>query len=245
MAYESLQAILEEAGMSHQELSETPYGTADGSNKTFTTAHKPLSDQNYDDVVDKDDVLVLVNGSPVTVESVNAQTGSITLAEAPANGAEIIVEYRYSSIALRYVEQLRREAEDWVNKKMAPVDPCAPYTGVFNPGEGGTLISATVQAIVRIYAAAQLLIRDYGYNQDTELTSKDGYKKLALVVGDKDTTGLINDFIGAGGVCGGDDADFEAGGVGNVVADSAGDLFGPFDGEKRPGSEFGHHGSNY
>ena len=38
----------------------------------------------------------------------------------------------------------------------------------------------TLRYIQRLMAAGMLLVRDYGFNEDIENTSKDGYKKLEL-----------------------------------------------------------------
>lgn len=219
--YESLQAILEEAGMSHQQLAETPYGTADGTNKIFTVAHKPLSDSNYDDAVTPADVLVLVNGVPATVSSVVAATGVITLASAPAADATLLIDYRYSPTTLEAMEQRRVEAQQWVDDAMKQAGDCAPYTEA-DFTNNDHLPHPTIRALTRLYAAAQLLIRDYGFNQDTELTSKDGFKKLELINGTKTEDGMLARFIATGGVCGGTGPQ---GVLDDIAAASDGDLF--------------------
>lgn len=224
--YESLQAILEEAGLSHQQLAEVPFGTADGANKQFTTAQKPLSDSNYDDVVDADDVLVLVNGNPAEVDTVDAPRGIITLKNAPAEDSEVLIDYRYSAIPVNTVKQRREEAQQWVNDMMKQAGDCAPYDYDFD--DDTKQPHPTIRAIIRYYAAAQLLIRDYGYNQDTEDTSKDGFKKLELINGAKGEKGMLDQFIAAGGVCGGTGPQ---GAFDDIAARSDGDLFA---GDLRP-----------
>ena len=197
MAYERIQSILEEAGMSNNQPQEVPSGAADGSNKAFTVAHTPLTDTNYDDVVDTNDVFVLVNGSAASVESVDAAHGVIELNTAPPDGAEVLITYRYSPVSLQFASNLLDEAAAWINKAMRNIDPCVPYdTGVDDPSE----IDATVRAITRIWCAAMLLTRDYGFNQDTEQTSKDGFQKLNVA------KSMLADFKAAGGVCGGDES---------------------------------------
>lgn len=221
--YESIQAILEEAGMSHQQLAEVPYGLANGTNKAFTTTHKPLSDTNYDDTVDASDVLVLVNGSPAEVATVNASNGVITLKNAPAVDAQMLIDYRYTATPMHTIEQLRSEAQQWVDDAMKQAGDCAPYDVDF--ADSTKQPHPTIRAITRYYAAAQLLIRDYGYNQDTELTSKDGFKKLALIIGDKNDVGMLARFIAQGGVCGGTG---DTAAMDSIASSSDGDMFGPF-----------------
>ena len=243
--YESLQAILQEAGMSHRVLAEVPYGTIDGSNKAFTTQHKPLSDGNHDDVVTDADVLVLVNGTPATVSEIDAVNGVIELTAAPAEDATITVDYRYSSWSLAELANLRAEAQQYVDDQLARAGDCAPYTSFdATSTDEDKAVHPTVRAITRMYAAALLLTRDYGYNQDTELTSKDGFYKLKMVTGTKNEPGMIQRFIESGGVCGGtgSDSDIDT----DMGADSAGDLFGEFDGgTARPDSDTDEDGSDY
>jgi hypothetical protein len=243
--YETLQAILQEAGMSHQVLAEKPYGTADGSNKAFTTQHKPLSDSNHDDAVTIADVFVLVNGVPATVSEVDAVHGVIELVTAPAADAEVLVDYRYSSWQLTELDKLRAEAQQWLDDQLKQAGDCAPYTAFdATSSEESAAVNPTVRAITRMYAAALLLTRDYGYNQDTELTSKDGFKKLELINGKGNEPGMIAKFIKAGGVCGqtGIDGDIDT----DLGADSAGDLFGEFDGDlPRPNSDTDECGSDF
>lgn len=196
MAYARIQSILEEAGMSHNQPQEVPSGTIDGSNKAFTVAHTPLTDSNYDDVVDTNDVFVLVNGNPANVSSVDTAHGIIELSAAPPEGAELLITYRYSPVSLQFATDLLAEAAAWINKAMRNIDPAVPYdTGIDDPAN----IDATVRSMTRIWCAAMLLTRDYGFNQDTEQTSKDGFQKLKVA------QSMLADFKNAGGVEGGDD----------------------------------------
>lgn len=227
--YESLQAILQEAGMSHQLLSETPYGTADGTNKTFVVQRKPISDSDHNDVVDTDDVFVTVNGTPVSVAAVDEAHGVITLDTAPPANATVLVDYRYSSWTLAEVDRLRAEAQQRIDDAMRQAGDGAPYS--FSLGSSINPVHSTVRAMTRLCGAAMLLIRDYGYSQDTELTSKDGFKKLGLVFGTKDDPGMIGSFIAAGGVSGVTGASAAAD---DFEAMSGGELFGAFVEGARP-----------
>lgn len=168
--YETKQAILEEAGLSLKVLGEELAGSVDGSNKTFTTAYGSLTDANDDDTVNKDDVTAYVNGVVVPVASVDATNHTITLVTAPAVGTTVTADYRYSNITDAYVTKIRQEAEAWINDAMDGIDP-TPYETV----------PATVRKLTRQYAAANLLIREYGMNQNTDGTSKDGYNRLKMV----------------------------------------------------------------
>jgi hypothetical protein len=168
MRYETEQAILDEAGLVHAVTGETLSGTANGSNKVFTTTYKRICDANDDDEVDSNDVTVYVNGTRVTVSSVDAAEGSITLLAAPANGAAITCDYFYTNVSSDYVCKAREEAEDWVNLEMTGVDPI-PYTNE---------VPATIRKITRYYAAGLLLLKDYGDRSDTEEQAKNGDQKI-------------------------------------------------------------------
>lgn len=166
MAYESRQAILEEAGLSQVVTAETPSGLVNGTNTVFTVNHIPLTDMNYDDVIDVNDVLVFVNSTIVSVSSINVDTGQVTLTAAPATGTAVTITYRYSSVTDGRVQQVQEEAANLVDDRLLNIDH--PAT------------SATIRKIVRYYAAGMLLARDYGFQNDTQQTSKDGYKKMEM-----------------------------------------------------------------
>lgn len=208
--YTTLQDIYEEAGLATAANSETPNGVANGTNKIFTVHNKPIVDANFDDVVDKDDVQVYVNGSPVEVTAVNALFGNITLAVAPADGAEVTVDYRYSAVSMDYVNKLRDEAQATVDSRMKSIDSCVPY------GQDEKEVPHTVRNLTRQFAAAWLLIREYGFNQDIEGTSKDGYKRLETV------EAALEKYAAAGGDCGGGSS---AGDSSAFQTASDGDLF--------------------
>lgn len=169
MSYETKQAILEEAGLSLIVLGEVLSGSVDGSNKAFTTTYGPITDSNDDDTIDNTDVTVYVDGVSVPVAAVNETSRTITLVTAPGLGTTVTADYRYSNITDAYVEKIREEAEDWINSAMDAIDG-TPYSTV----------PARVRQLTREYAAAKLLIREYGMNQNTDGTSKDGYNRLKM-----------------------------------------------------------------
>lgn len=212
--YTTLQDILEEAGLVTDANGDVPNGIVDGANKIFTVPNKPLVDRNYDDSVTKDDVQIYFNGVPAEVSSLNPAYGTITTVEAPAEGVEVTVDYRYSPISMTFVGKLREEAEERINDRMRHVDNCAPY------GMNGNEVPKTVRNITRQFAAAWLHIRDYGFNQDTEGTSKDGYMRL-----EKAAEKALERYALLGGKCGTDGSGNPPGGIGSIAATSDGDLF--------------------
>lgn len=188
--YCTLQEIIEEAGLSHAVLAEIPNGIVDGQNKTFTVNNKPLSDLDYDDMVTEEDLRVYFDGVPVTVVDVDEVFGTITTAEAPKEGVTVTVDYRYSPVSMESAKRRREEAQATINNRMKSIDNCAPY------GREGRSVPKIVRNITRQLAAAWLLIRDYGYNQDIEGTSKDGYERL------KTAKEALEDYAKSGGECG-------------------------------------------
>jgi len=69
---------------------------ANGSQTVFTVSKTPISDRDLDGVVDEPEhVTAYVDGSEVTVSSVDDDQGQVTLASAPSQGSRVVVEYRY------------------------------------------------------------------------------------------------------------------------------------------------------
>jgi len=168
--YSTLQDIREEAGHQHQKVQESMVGSANGSNAIFYVAKLPLVDHNYDDAVGITDAIVYDDGVPVTISGINADTGAITLASAPANGSVMKASYWYSTVTDTRVTGVRLEAIDWLQKKLVGV---IDYTA-WEPSD----VPPSLKTIVRLFAAALIMIRSYGENTDSELVSKNGYKKL-------------------------------------------------------------------
>lgn len=173
--YSSYQDIREESGHQHIVKLETPSGSANGTNDTFTVGRTYIVDRDYDDTIDvgtaSGDVIVYDDNVAVEVESVNSTTGVIVLASPPANGSTILVTYAYSLISDAGIAKYRDEAIDYVQRKI---------NGIVDFGEWeGSDVPPIVKTVVRIYAAGLILIRDHGLNADTENSSKDGYKRLS------------------------------------------------------------------
>ena len=172
--YSSYQDIREEAGHQHLNKLEALSGLANGSNKIYTASRTYIVDSNYNDALDvgaSGDVVVYVNDVPVAVESIDANTGAITLVNAPANGATVLGTYYHSSLNDTKVDKYRKEAIDYVQRKINGIIDFGAWTDATAP--------PIIKTIVRIYAAGLILIRDHGLNADTENSSKDGYKRLS------------------------------------------------------------------
>jgi hypothetical protein len=203
VSYVTKQAILEESGL-YQRVSGESLAGVNGSNKVFTTAMKPLVDTNYDDQVDFNDIIVYVNGVSVPVAILDPDTGTAALVTAPANGTTVTGDYRTSGIPDGLLDQVRDEAQDLIDSAMNSTDP-TPYddTDLYPAG-----VPATVRKMARVYAAGLLLVRDYGFNRDTQGTSKDGAMKLQLVEGQGQPgtpgykPGWLDKYQGIGGATG-------------------------------------------
>lgn len=167
MSYASVQAIRESAGLLSRSENETPSGTIDGSNKSFTVKRRPIVDSDYDDDVTVADVQARVNGSAVVVTSVDAKTGVFVLETAPTAGQKVTVDYRFSPLTDDYVGGKQQEADSWVDMKIKPYVslPLNPVPGI-------------ISTVAEMYAAGLILTKDWGSRNDTELTSKDGNNKL-------------------------------------------------------------------
>lgn len=127
-----------------------------------------MADVNGDDTIDVKDVRVLVDNKLVKVTEVDTTNALITLEKPVVSGQEVSVRFASSSVEPEYVEKVRTEALSEIISKI----PCeAAWAEEYNP---------TLRYIQRLMAAGMLLVRDYGFNEDIENTSKDGYKKLEL-----------------------------------------------------------------
>lgn len=173
--YATRYAIRKEAGLQHRKSAEAPSGIVNGSNRDFYVSKKYVVDRNGDDVFDATDVVAYVNGSAVTVEGVNAESGLVKLAVAPTNGQVVTVDYQFSQASDADIDEVRAETEDWLTRGVKGYIDVTVFANT--PTVNYPKLFST---IVKLYAAALLLIRDYGSGADTDLTSKDGYKKLQL-----------------------------------------------------------------
>lgn len=173
--YSTLQDIREEAGHQHLNRLEELVGVKDGSNTLYTAKRTYIVDSNYNDSLDvataSGDVIVYVNDVAVTVSAIDAVTGGITLASAPASGATVLGTYYHSLLSDAKVTKYRNEAIDYVQRKLSGIIDYSAWLD--------TTIPQSIVTVVRLYAAGLILIRDHGLNTDTENTSKDGYKKLS------------------------------------------------------------------
>lgn len=177
--YSALQDIREEAGHQNLMKTETPSGSANGTNKVFTVGRTYIVDRNYNDTIDvgvvNGDVIVYDDGVAVEVQSVDATTGVITLTSAPASSSKILVTYAYSLLSDIAVGKFRSKAIDFVHKGISEIINFGEWTDA----DDDTGVPHIIKTIVQIYAAGLILIRDHGLNADLENSSKDGYKKIA------------------------------------------------------------------
>lgn len=169
MAYSTRRQVLQRAGLFHYEQREDVSSQADGAETTFEVANKNLIDTTNDDTFAVADVTVYVNNSTVTVSSVEADTGKITLASAPSGGDTVEITYGWSNFPTIDIDEFIAEADSTIDDAMKP-NVATPLTG--------DDLTDTIQKISRWMAAGFLLARDYGGHLDSEETSKDGYKAI-------------------------------------------------------------------
>lgn len=215
--YATVEDVLKEAGFWHSQQQDQLAGKTDGSNLAFLATYKPI--------YSVDSAVVTVDGVVAEISEINAKTGVFELSTAPSEGAEVLADYYYSVVDDDFVKKCLANAKSYIDKYMKDYDPCSPY------GENGKTIPDVVELVCRLYAAGLLLIRDYGYNVDTELTSKDGYKKIEFA---KET---LADFRDNGGLCGGGGDDGANGSISGTSARSDGDFIDRDFGRESPQSD--------
>ena len=210
--YETILNILREAGFVLQVRNEV----ANISGSTITTAFPNIISDTEDSAeASKASVKVYVNGTEVEISTIDAKNGVVTLESAPEEGSNVTVSYYYSPVTLDFVAITREDVECAIYQKMKGVDACAPYE---------QSVPFAIRMITRLWAAGLLLAREYGYNTDSEQTSKDGYRKI------QEAKSMLEDLYKNGGACVDGvrvtDSQIDIyGGSGNVLAESQGDLF--------------------
>lgn len=160
--FESVQAILEEAGLIHRQQNIS----AEIQGNHIILNDGIIADSNYNDLVDFEDVAVFCSGEKIEVLNIDAENGIIELANNSKNGEIANVSYNYSNIRQALVEKIRGEVLAEIRKALA----------VSTVEQNRDIVGY----IVRIYAAGKLLVREYGFNQEITDTSKDGYRKIEL-----------------------------------------------------------------
>lgn len=181
--YATRQAIRKESGRQHRKSAERPSGVVNANNKDFYVAKKYVVDRNDDDIFNANDVVAYVDGVAVAVAAVNADNGLISLQVAPANGTVVTADYQFSELSDADIDEVRTEAEGWLTGRVKGYIDVTVFVQASLPGADPIVLAnypKTFSTIVKLYAAALILIRDYGSGADTDLTSKDGYKKLGV-----------------------------------------------------------------
>lgn len=169
--YLTLKDIRVEAGMQNTVHDQDVSGDVNGVNTDFYTNSTPVVDRNGDGVVTIADVTAFVDGSAVTISSIDAVTGLVRLAVAPATGKTVTLDYVWSPCDDDLLTNLREEAIGWLNRRVGRYIDLTTITDSNFPPEW--------RAICRLWAGAMIIIRDYGSGSDTDGSSKDGYKKLS------------------------------------------------------------------
>jgi hypothetical protein len=140
------------------------------------TEHKPIVGRRYVNAVSVEDVTAYVDGSPVDVDLLDHESGVLTLETAPDGEVSLSVYYHHSQLSDTYVDKLIAEATGIVHRCLRSNGISIPFD---SENENQEPYYASIQMIVRLYAAGLALTRDYGSSTDTEESSKDGYKKMA------------------------------------------------------------------
>lgn len=206
--YSSLQDLREEAGLHHIEMGEALTGEADAANKYFYVSNKYVVDRDYDDALGPTDVIVYDDGTAVDLaatDPINAISGRIELLNAPAADSVMTADYGYSVASDALVIKRRAEAISWLQNKIRSTIDYTEWEGADVPD--------MLKTAIRLYGGGLLLIRDYGSSADTDLSSKDGYKKL------DEARKILKDYLG--------DAADDSGSLGSntVATKSDGNLF--------------------
>lgn len=117
-----------------------------------------------------------VNGATRwSVNSVDADTGAVTLTTASPTGSSLTVDFASSPIRANRIEDVRLQAESIVNQRLTlcydlPISPTP----------------SVLSSLAGRLGAALLLIRDYGVGSRS--TSKDGYELYQRLMGNQEVS---------------------------------------------------------
>jgi len=201
--FSSLQFVRTKAGLQMVGRAESLYSVlrdepvqGDGSTTAFYTEHAPLVDLNDSGTVTIADVTVFVNGTSVTISSIDATQGKITLSAAPANGADLTVIYAWSPADDSDVTIARAAGNGVVNSYLTKIYSTPVET--VNTNFTGSPAEAILKEIEALISASFLLdgrqtednnVIDGSdlYKKGIEYLEKITERKLSLI----DTTGAI------------------------------------------------------
>ena len=158
--YVSHEEVLEQAGFQFKERGEIPTGLVNSSNKDYYAAHGPFVDRNYDDVVDTTDVVVYVNGVAVSVASIVAAEGKVTLSAAPTTGAVVTIDYDWSNLDQTVVATYHTQAHDQIQSTLNVV-----YV-IPLQSTGGNYVPDMVKLLEKRLTAGFLLDKEYSVGGD-------------------------------------------------------------------------------
>lgn len=162
--YETLQNILEQAGLRQREKIEL----SGISGNALQIDTRGITDSNNDDILDSNDIRVIVDGADTIVSEVS-EDGKIVLAKPVDQNNLIKITFYSSPIRLGWVSKVRSE----VVAELVPLNIC---DSVLKDNK----YKPKITQIIRLWAAGMLLIKEYGFNEDVAGTSKDGYKLIEM-----------------------------------------------------------------
>ena len=167
--YENLVRILQEAGFLFFVRNEQCEIAGDN----IAVANPNLVARKCNDdhiIATVDEVTVHCGKEKLSIKDIDADQGVIVLADVPEEAVDVRVFYSYSTIELDFLEIVRDDVEGLINSKLRSLGRCANLRSAISMNK--------LRVITRLWAGGLLLSREYGYNTDSEQTSKDGYRKI-------------------------------------------------------------------
>jgi len=204
--FSSLKKIREDSGFLFREKQASVYDVnrdqpilGDGNNTVFYTGHSPIVDTNDDEAIDDDDVVVYVNGVAVTVTTVDATQGKLTLAAAPANDAVVTVDYAWSSINDNTVLLYQTWAYGKIVAALGRVYVMDVASSAVNPNFADSTAAAYLESLEVALAGGKLL--QITYTEENDGFNKEGVRKEKLAnamlddLGDNKVMLLDSEFV--------------------------------------------------
>lgn len=183
--FSSLKQIRFDAGFQVQERQVAVFDVnrdepvlGDGTTTVFYTKNTPIIDRNGDDTVTTTDVVVYVNGTAVSVSTIDAASGKITLAAAPALNAVVTVSYDWSPVDDTTVETYRKWAYALVISAVARVYVLPVDDATVNPDFDGSSAEDYLTSVEVMLAAGKLL--QIVYTEENDGFNKQGQDKVTM-----------------------------------------------------------------
>ena len=168
----SLQDIRDASGLQKRVNNGSLVGNLDGQNKTFYLERGNIVEDDHSDEPSIASVNVRVNDKPASIARLDAKTGLVVLANAPAASSKISASYFYSGFSKDRLEVYRQGAISSVFRRVQHLD----YTRDTAQKE------FDLKGLMIVHAVGYIFINEQGIStRNRSDTIEDGQSKIEFV----------------------------------------------------------------